>query len=78
MVIYDVRCGFPLVSFTTQNLVSQGLPIFRSFCKLLKNAVTETFAKPSANWEVSLNRILTVRPSGSFKSVKLVIHYYYY
>ena len=48
---------------------------FRKFCKLLRNVVTETFAEPAANWEVSSNRILTGRPSGSFINVKLVIHY---
>ena len=69
----DVR--FQLVSFTAQNLVSRGLPIFESFCKPLRNVVTETFAEPAANWEVSSNRILTGRPSGSFINVKLVIHY---
>ena len=49
--------------------------MFGSFCKLLRNVVTETFAEPAANWEVSSNRILTGRPTGSFINVKLVIHY---
>ena len=75
LVIHDVTCGFRLVSFTAQNLVSGGLPIFGSFCKPLRNVVTETFAEPAANWEVSSNRILTGTPSGSFINVKLVIHY---
>ena len=78
LVIHDVTCGFQLVSFTTQNPVSQGLPIFGSFCKPLRNVVTETFAEPSANWEVSSNRSLTGRPSGFFINVKLVIHYLMY
>ena len=76
LVIHDVTCGFRLVSFTAQNLISRGLPDFGSFCKPPRNVVTETFAEPSANWEVSSNRILTDRPSGSFINVKLVIHYY--
>ena len=75
LVIHDVTWGFRLVSFTAQNLASRGLPIFGSFCKPLRNVVTETFAEPAANWEVSSNRILTGRPSGSFINVKLVIHY---
>ena len=69
-----LTCGFRLVSFTAQNLTSQSLPIFGSFCKLLRNVVTETFAEPSANREVSSNQILTGRQSGSFINVKLVIH----
>ena len=71
LVIHDVTCGFRLVSVTTQNLVSRGFPIFGSFCKPQRNVVTETFAEPAANWEVSSNRILTGRPSGSFINVKL-------
>ena len=78
LVIHDVTCGFRIVSFTAQNLVSRGLPIFGSFCKPLKNVVTETLAEPSANWEVSSNRILTSRPSDPFINVKLVIHYLMY
>ena len=66
LVIHDLTCGFRLVSFTAQNLISRGLPIFGSFCKPLRNVVTETIAEHSANWEVSSNRILTGRPSGSF------------
>ena len=78
-VIHDVTCGgLRLVSFTAQNLISRGLPIFGSFCKPLTNVVTETFAEPSANWKVSSNQILTGRPSGSFINVKLVIHYLMY
>ena len=75
LVIHDVTCSFRLFSFTAQNLVSRGRPIFGSFCKPLRNVVTETFAEPAANWEVSSNRILTGRPSGSYINVKLVIHY---
>ena len=76
---HHVTRGFRLVSFTAQNLISRGLPIFGSFCKPLRNVVTETSAEPSANWEVSSNRILTGRPSGSFLNVKLVvIHYLMY
>ena len=75
-LIHDATCGFRLVSFTAQNLVSRGLPIFESFCKPLRNVVTETFAEPAANWEVSSNRILTGTSSGSFINVKLVIHYF--
>ena len=56
-------------------MISRGLPIFGSFCKPLRNVVTEIFAEPSGNWEVSSNRILTGRPLGSFINVKLVIHY---
>ena len=51
---------------------------FGSSWKWLRNVVTETFAEPSANWEVSSNRILTGRPSGFFINVKLVIHYLMY
>ena len=47
-------------------MISRGLPIFGGFCKLLRNILTETFAEPSENWEVSSNRILTGRPSSSF------------
>ena len=78
LVIHDVTCGFRLVNFTAQNLISRGLPIFGSFCKPLRNVVTETIAEPSANWQVSSTRILTGRPSGSFINVKLVIHYLMY
>ena len=70
----DVR--FPTSQFYRSKLVSPGLPVFGSFCKPLRNVVTETFAEPSANWEVSSDRILTGRPSGSFINVKLVIHYW--
>ena len=61
-----------------KNVISRGLPIFRRFCKSPRNVVTETFAEPSGNWEVSSNRILTGRIRGlsrSFICVKLVIHY---
>ena len=71
LVIHDVTCSFRLVSCTAQNLVSRGLPIFGTFCKPLRNVVIETFAEPAANWEDSSNRILTVRPLGSFINVKL-------
>ena len=43
-----------------------------------RNVVTETFAEPSENWEVSSNRILIGRPSDFFINVKLVIHYLMY
>ena len=69
-----LTCGH----FYPSNVISRGLPIFGSFCKLLRNVVTETFAEPSANWEVSSSRILTgtIRGSScSFICVKLVIHY---
>ena len=69
----DVR--FPTCQFYRSKSVSRGFPIFGSFCKPLRNVVTETFAEPAANWEVSSNRILTGRPLGSFINVKLVIHY---
>ena len=78
LVIHYLTCGFRPVISTGQNVVSQGLPIFGSFCKPLRNVVTETFAEPSENWEVSSNRILTGRSSGSFINVKLVIHYLMY
>ena len=58
-------------------MISRGLSIFRSFCKLLRNVVTKTFAEPAANCQVSSNRILigTIsRPSCPFICVKLVIH----
>ena len=58
-MIHDVTCGFRLVSFTAQNLISRGLLIFGRFCKPPRNVVTETSAEPSANWEVSSNRSLT-------------------
>ena len=78
LVIHYLTCGFRPVISTRQNGISQGLPIFGSFCKPLRNVITETFAEPSVNWEVSSNRILTGRPSGSFINVKLVIHYLMY
>ena len=74
--IFYVR--FPTRQFYGSKCDITSLPVFGSFCKLLKNVVTETFAEPSANWEVSSNRILTGRPSGSFINVKLVIHYLMY
>ena len=77
IVIQYLTCGFRLVSSTRQNVMSRGLPIFGSFCRPLRNVVTETFAEPSENWEVSSNRILTgtiSRPSCPFICVKLVIH----
>ena len=76
LVIQYLMCGFRLVSSTCQNVISRGLPIFGSFCKLLRNIVTETFVEPSENWEVSSNRILTGGPPRSFINVKLVIHYF--
>ena len=52
LVIHDFTCGFRPVISTRQNVISQGLPIFGTFCKPLRNVVTETSAEPSANWEV--------------------------
>ena len=78
LVIRDLTCGFRPVISTCQNVILRGVSIFGSFCKLLRNVVTETFAEPSESWEVSSNRILTGRPSGSFINVKLVIHYLMY
>ena len=81
LVIHYLTCGFRPVISTRQNVISRGLPIFGSFCKRLRNVVTETFAEPSENsehWDVSSNRILTGRPSGSLINVKLVIHYLMY
>ena len=77
LVIQYLTCGFRLVSSTRKNVISRGLQIFRSFCRPLRNVVTETLAEPSENWEVSSNRILTgtiSRPSCPFICVKLVIH----
>ena len=71
-------CGFRLVSFTSQNVISRGLPIFGRFCKLLRNVITETFAEPFEKRKVSSNRILTGGPPHSFINVKLVIHYLMY
>ena len=74
--IFDVR--FLNCQFYPSKCDIQGLPIFGSFCKLLKNVVTEIPAKPSKNWEVSSNRILTAtvgRPSCSSMCAKLVIQY---
>ena len=66
-------CGFRPVISTRQNVISRGLPIFGSFCKPLRNVVTETFAEPSANWEILTG---TIRGSScSFICVKLVMHY---
>ena len=59
-------------------MISRGLPISGSFCKLLRNVVTEIFAEPSENWEVLSNRILTgtiSRLSCSFMCAKLVTKY---
>ena len=78
LVINYLTCGFPPVISTLQNVISRGLPIFGSYCKPQRNVVTETFAEPSANWEVSSNWILTgtIRGSScSFICVKLVINY---
>ena len=78
LVIQYLMCGFRLVSFTRQNVISRGLPIFGSFCKLQRNVVTEIFAEPSENWEVSSDRILTAtisKPSRSLMYAKLVIQY---
>ena len=49
LVIQYLMCSFRLLSSTCQNLISRGLPILGSFCKLLGNVVTETFAEPSEN-----------------------------
>ena len=76
VIQYYVR--FPTRQFYRSKCDITRLPVFGSFCKLLRNVVTETFAEPSANWEVSSNRILTGRPLGSFINVKLVIHYLMY
>ena len=38
-----------LLYSTRQNVISRGLPIFGSFCKLLRNVVTEIFAEAAAN-----------------------------
>ena len=78
LVIQYLMWGFRLVSSICRNVISRGLPIFGSFCKLLRNVITEIFAKPSANWEVSSSWILTgtiSRPSCSFMCAKLVIQY---
>ena len=77
LVIHYLTCGLRPVISTHQNVISRDLAIFGSFCKPLRNVVTEIFVKPE-NWEVSSNRILTSRPSGSFINVKLVIHYLMY
>ena len=72
----NLPCGFRLVSSTPLNVISRGLPIFGSFCRPLRNVITETIVEPSENWEVSSNRILTgtiSRPSCPFVGVKLVI-----
>ena len=78
-MIHYLTCGFRPVISTHENVISGGLPLFESFCKPLRNVVTETFAKPSANWKVSSNRILTgtIRGSSSYSfiCVKLLIHY---
>ena len=69
---------YEFVISTCKNVISRGLPIFRRFSKSPRNVITETFAEPSGNWEVSSNRILTGRIRGlsrSFVCVKLVIHY---
>ena len=78
LVIDYLMCGFRPVISTRQNVISSGLPIFGCFFKPLRNVVTETFAEPSKNWEVSSNRIMTGRPSRSFINFKLVIHYLMY
>ena len=78
LVIKYLMCCFRLVSSTAQNVISRGLPIFGSFCKLLRNVVTETFAEPFENWKVSSKQILTGGPSRSSINVKLVIHYLMY
>ena len=75
LVIHYLTCGFRPVISTRQNVVSRGLPVFTSFCKSLRNVVTETYPEPSENWEVSSNRILTGRQSGFIINVKLLIHY---
>ena len=62
--IFDVR--FPTCQFYPSKCDITRPPIFGSFCKLLRNVVTETFAEPSENLEVSSNRILTGGPSLSF------------
>ena len=59
-----------LLYSTRQNVKSRHLSFFRSFCRLLRNVVTETFAEPAANWEVSSNRIsigTVSRPSCPFR-----------
>ena len=76
LVIHYLTCGFRPVISTGQNLISRGPPIFGSFCKPLRNVLTETF---SEKWEVSSNRILTGRPFGTvLYNVKLVTHYLMY
>ena len=75
VVIQYLTCGFRLVNSTRQNVMSRGLPILGSFCRPLRNVVTETFAEPSEIWEVSSNRILAgtiSRPSCPFICVKLL------
>ena len=72
------RSTFSSQTRKLSNVISRGLPIFGSFCKLLRNVVTEIFAEPSENWEVLANRILTgtiSRPSCSFMCAKSVIQY---
>ena len=77
LMIQYLMCGFRLVSSTRQNVISRGLPIFGSFCNLLRN-VADILAEPAENWKVSSSRILTGGPSRSFINVKLVIHYLMY
>ena len=61
LMIHYLTFGFRSVISTRQNVISWGIPIFGSFCKLLRNAVTETFSEPSENLEISSNRSLTGR-----------------
>ena len=64
LVICYLMCGFRPVSSSCQNVISRVLPIFGSFCKPLRNVVTETSAEFSENWEVSSNQILKGRING--------------
>ena len=73
LVIQYLMGGFRLVSSTCQNVISRGLLIYGSFCKLLRNVVTETFGKPSENWEVSSDRLLTGGPSRSFMKCQISV-----
>ena len=72
--IFDVQ--FPTCQFYLSKCDIMRLPVFGSFCKLLGNVVTETFAEPSEN----LGSLVKSNFDRRFLyiNVKLVIHYLMY
>ena len=77
--LFDV--WFPTCHFYPSKFDIMRPPSFRKFLQTAEECCNRNFAKPSANWEVSSNQILTGNiheSSCSFICLKLVIYYLTY